>query len=508
MNLFSLLDQSAGRFGARPAAFLGREIVFTYGDLRHRALRLAHSLRREYRRGDRIAIASKNDPSHLVVMFGVWAAGMVLVPINAKLHVAEMRDIITDSGARIVFASADLAGALEAQAGTDLRVIDLSCDRFDALLQSTETRPVDVPSDTLAWLFYTSGTTGRSKGAMLSHRNLLSMTASHLADFEDISEEDCIIHAAPLSHGSGLYVLPYVARGAAHVVPASRGFEASEFIDLCAAHEGCGAFMAPTMVRRLREEVEATRRSPDHLRSIVYGGGPMYLEEIKSALGCFGPIFRQLYGQGESPMTITGMRQRDFADRSDLSLRSVGWPRTGVEVRVIDERGNDLPAEQPGEIVCRGDVVMGGYWNNSDATRQAFIDGWLRTGDVGSFDEQGRLTLQDRSKEVIISGGTNIYPREVEEALLAHPAIREVAVFARTDDDWGETVAACVAFKPGCTASVSELDRTCLERIARFKRPKSYCFVEELPKSNYGKVLKRVISQDLASGALSVQAVD
>jgi acyl-CoA synthetase (AMP-forming)/AMP-acid ligase II len=500
MNLFGLLDRSASRFGDRPAAFVGRQLSFTYEQLRTRALALAHALRRDYAVGDRIAVASTNCPEYLVIMFGVWAAGMVLAPINAKLHPREVGDILDDAGARLLFASAHVCKLLGDTDSKGARLVAIASPEFFSMVEGQDADPADVSANALAWLFYTSGTTGRPKGAMLSHRNLLAMTLAHLADFEDISEDDCIIHAAPMSHGSGLYVLPYLARAARHVVPSSAGFDPTEFLDLCGAHGGCGAFMAPTMLRRLRLEAERTGRGAPNLRSIIYGGGPMYVDEIRRALACFGPIFSQLYGQGEAPMTITGMRRRDFADRSDASLGSVGWPRTGVEVRILDRDDAEAGEGAPGEILCRGDVVMTGYWNNADATAQALKGGWLRTGDIGSLDARGRLTLLDRSKEVIISGGTNIYPREVEETLLCHPAVREVAVLGCKDIEWGETVTAFIALEPGQKTTPEQLDSFCLEKIARFKRPKIYAFVDELPKSAYGKVLKRALEDQIVSG--------
>jgi acyl-CoA synthetase (AMP-forming)/AMP-acid ligase II len=287
-----------------------------------------------------------------------------------------------------------------------------------------------------------------------------------------------------MSHGSGLYVAPYVLRGARQVVPESAAFEPGEFLDLCDHHSGSSAFLAPTMVQRL---VETGRPCPSNLRTVVYGGGPMYVDSIKKALAAFGPVFVQLYGQGEAPMTITGLRRADHVDADDAVLGSVGYPRSGVDVAVLHSDGTHAAHGEIGEIVCRGDVVMVGYWNNSDATAATLQDGWLHTGDMGSFDDRGYLTLRDRSKDVVISGGSNIYPREVEEVLLEHPGVAEACVVGAPDPDWGEVV---VAFIVG-TAAEPELDAHLLERIARFKRPKRYVYVDELPKSSYGKVLKR-----------------
>jgi len=326
---------------------------------------------------------------------------------------------------------------------------------------------------------------------MLSHRNLMAMTVSHLADFDAPDENCSLIHGAPMSHGSGLYVPPYVLRGARQVVPASGTFEPDEFLDLCDHHPGCSAFLAPTMVQRL---VQTGRPRPRDLKTVVYGGGPMYVDSLKKAMAAFGPIFVQLYGQGEAPMTITGLRRADHLDADDAVLGSVGYARSGVEVTVLAADGSPAAIDEIGEIVCRGDVVMSGYWKNADATASTLRDGWLHTGDMGSFDASGFLTLRDRSKDVVISGGSNIYPREVEEVLIEHPGVSEACVVGAPDPEWGEVV---VAFIVG-SASSAELDAYLLERIARFKRPKRYEFIDEIPKNSYGKVLKRDLRAQLA----------
>jgi acyl-CoA synthetase (AMP-forming)/AMP-acid ligase II len=220
----------------------------------------------------------------------------------------------------------------------------------------------------------------------------------------------------------------------------------------------------------------------------------MYVDSLKKAMAAFGPIFVQLYGQGEAPMTITGLRRADHLDADDAVLGSVGYARSGVDVAVLAADGSPAAIDEIGEIVCRGDVVMSGYWKNADATASTLRDGWLHTGDMGSFDASGFLTLRDRSKDVVISGGSNIYPREVEEVLIEHPGVSEACVVGAPDPEWGEVV---VAFIVG-SASSAELDAYLLERIARFKRPKRYEFIDEIPKNSYGKVLKRDLRAQLA----------
>ena len=254
-------------------------------------------------------------------------------------------------------------------------------------------------------------------------------------------------------------------------------------------------------MQRLRLAVQAAGRKTTGLRTIVYGGGPMYVEELKKSLAVFGQVFVQIYGQGESPMTITWLRREDHASGDDTILGSVGLARTGVEVQVVGETGQPVAPGEIGEIVCRGDVVMAGYWNNPGGSAEALRDGWLYTGDMGSLDERGYLTLRDRSKDVVISGGTNIYPREVEEALLTHPAVAEVSVVGQPDGEWGEVVIAFVVAASGAQLSAQQLDAHCLERVARFKRPKRYVFIDALPKNSYGKVLKRALRERLDGGA-------
>jgi long-chain acyl-CoA synthetase len=362
-------------------------------------------------------------------------------------------------------------------------------------------RPASAAPEDTAWLFYTSGTTGYSKGAMLTHRNLYNMMMSFLADIGPVDETDAALYPAPLSHGAGLLALAHLVRGAANVVPESGGFQPDEIVDLINRFPGSSFFAAPTMVNRLVNSPSLADLKVENLDHIFYGGAPMYVEDLKRALSALGPRLWQAYGQGESPCTISYLPPYMHFDngdgRLDDRLSSVGIARTGVSVRVVDAQGNDMPPGDNGEVIVAGDVVMAGYWNNPSATAQALRDGWLWTGDVGTFDAHGFLYLKDRSKDVIISGGSNIYPREVEEVLLRHPAVTEVSVIGRRHPDWGEEVVAFVASSAPVTAE--ELDVFCMEHIARFKRPKAYRFLSNLPKSNYGKILKTEIRKLIES---------
>lgn len=496
MNLAALLQRAGRLHGQRSAVALGARDLMSYAVLAERAAGLASSLRADFGLvpGDRVAIVAKNCPQYVEALFGIWHAGLVAVPVNAKLHPRETAYILDHSDAALVFVTPDLAEHAGAVASVDLT--------GEAFAEMAEAAPMPMQHrapDDLAWLFYTSGTTGRPKGAMLSHRNLMTMTACYFMDVDGIAPGDSILHAAPMSHGSGLYILPHVVAGAKQVLPESGGFDPLEILEVLPHHPGLSFFAAPTMVHRLIELPGIAGADLGNLKTIVYGGGPMYLEDCRRGLEVLGPRLAQIYGQGESPMTITALNKRLHDDRDHPRwldrLASAGVAQSLVEVRIAGADDEPLPPGETGEILVRGDSVMLGYWKNPEATAEALRGGWLHTGDVGSLDEDGFLTLRDRSKDVIISGGTNIYPREVEEVLLTHAAVAEVSVIGIADADWGEVVAAFVVPRAGATVTAAELDALCLGAIARFKRPKVYRFLDALPKNAYGKVLKTALRE-------------
>jgi long-chain acyl-CoA synthetase len=301
-----------------------------------------------------------------------------------------------------------------------------------------------------------------------------------------------------MSHGAGLYAIPHLMAGARHVIPASGGFDAAELFALGAALGALSLFAAPTIVKRLVDYAEQTELSQEGcaqaFKTIVYGGAPMYAADIQRALRVMGPRFVQIYGQGESPMVGTALSRFHLSDTTHPEhaqrLASIGVAQTPVQIRITDEHGHDLALGEVGEVLIKSDSVMAGYWRNPEATQAAIRDGWLFTGDMGCLDTHGFLTLKDRSKDLIISGGSNVYPREVEEVLLQAPGVSEVAVVGAPDPEWGEIIVAFVVVQQGSIVSAQDLDTYCLNEIARFKRPKRYELVDSLPKNNYGKVLK------------------
>ncbi len=495
MNLALHMKQVGEEFPDRPAIAQGISVLFRYGELADRVSRLACSMRRRFKLkpGDRVALILRNCPEYLEILYACWHAGLVAVPINAKLHSKEFAYILENSAASLLFAAVDLADTIATQAAPgSTAIIPVAGDEYTKLFTSDPMPPVNCAPLDPAWLFYTSGTTGKPKGAVLSHHNLLAMSQCYFADVDQQSPWSAILHAAPMSHGSGLYALPHVMQASCHVIPESGGFDPEEIYRLIQGWPAAVFFAAPTMVKRLLDH--PADMNTNNLKTIIYGGGPMYLQLCLAGLERFGPKLAQLYGQGESPMTITALSASVHAEKDHprwhARLASVGVPQSAVAVRIAGSEDRWLLPGETGEVCVRGETVMSGYWGNPEASAEALRGGWLHTGDVGSFDAEGFLTLKDRAKDLIISGGANIYPREVEETLLGHPDVAEVSIIGRADDEWGEIVIAYIVPKSGRVMDPATLDSYCLEHMARFKRPRCYRSVEGLPKNNYGKVLK------------------
>jgi len=509
MTMSELLQRVAGAAGNRPAIAHGDQVLWDYKHLASRAAVLAGNLIQHYglKPGDRVALAMKNCPEYIEILFGIWWAGLAAVPMNAKLHPLEFSYMLEHSGSKLCLVTADLASGLAQASERQALLQDIvevgSSSYRSLLLGDAMELPHPAGRKDLAWLFYTSGTTGRPKGAMLSHGNLLAMTACYFSSVDYIAQEDTIVHAAPMSHGSGLYIIPHVAAAACNLVPESGGFEAEELLSLLPRYRGITAFFAPTMIRRLIEHPGTGNSDLTNLKTLVYGGAPMHVADVERALAVVGNRLAQIYGQGESPMCITALPKQFFAQREHPAWRqrvaSAGQPQLLMEVAVVGEGDRPLPVGEAGEVLARGPAVMKGYWNDPEATGTTLAGGWLHTGDVGSLDEDGFLTLKDRSKDVIISGGSNIYPREVEEVLLQHPDVVECSVIGSPHPDWGEETVAFVVLREGAPFQPQVLDELCLQQIARFKRPKRYHLLTALPKNNYGKILKTELRKMLVA---------
>ena len=513
MNSFTFLEKSA-RQRPEGLALLQGEEAYTYREFRDRALAVGGNLRAlGCRPGDRVAFCLANSPRIMEVIFGCFAAGLIVVPINARLHAREMAYIVENSGAKIlihgpefqdgIISNTDLFDCLSHRICLDAAE---GATKFDELLNPTNglSAAVDADPEDLCWLFYTSGTTGKPKGAMWNHRMVRCVIMNYLADLHNIQPGEVVLHCAPMSHGSGIVALPAVARGALNAITDTPSFDVDNLLAtverLKVSHI---AFMAPTQIVKTLEDYVPGRYDISSLRAICYGGAPIYVDQLKKAIEVFGPVFVQLYGQGEAPITITGLSaaaHEKLLEAGDPRIGSAGQVRTDVEAHCVDENDNPLPAGQAGEVVARGDVVMPGYWNNPEATADALRGGWLHTGDIGYFDDLGYLFLLDRAKDMVITGGNNVYPREVEEVIILHPQVADCVVFGIPDEYWGEAVHAVVVPKAGQTLAAQDIISFCGEHMAGYKKPKAVDFVEALPVSGYGKVLRREVREKYWEG--------
>jgi len=506
MNIGYLLTKSARAYPHKLAVAYG-STKWDYSQFNSRANRLANALYRlGIRQGDNIALLQYNNPEMLASMFACFKAGCGAVPINFRLHPNEFSFIIDHSDAKAVILSPEFNQALmdcrerlpKVRHFITLAGAGNGLSDFGKLLsqESDQFIDVDVHPDDLAWLFYTSGTTGMPKGAMLTHRNLLAMTMNFYADIcPGFGPDDVVLHVAPLSHGSGLYALPNIGKAAANVIMEEKSFNPELVFKTIEQYRVTNMFAAPTMINLMINSPMVDKYNHDSLKALNYGGAPMLVEDLKAAIAKLGPCLVQLFGQAESPMTITYLSHKDHilegAPEQISRLASAGLARTDVEVRIVDRHDKELPANETGEIVTRSDLVMKGYWRNPEATAETIVNGWLHTGDMGYMDDNGYLFIMDRSKDMIISGGENVYPREIEEVLIRHPAVGEVAVIGIPDPKWGEAIKAIVARIPEKSVTENELIDFCKDNIASYKKPKSIDFIDELPKNNYGKILKR-----------------
>jgi len=495
MNL-SLTIQSIAKHSPQLPAITCEGHRLSYGALEDQVARMAGALssRHGLKPGQRVGIAMENSLEILPMIYAIWRAGGTAVPMNSKLHPREMAWILSNCEAKLCVATPDLADKMGSTTGAEFPPMLVTGTRdYTALLKGDPVAGMPCDPNDVAWLFYTSGTTGRPKGAQLTHRNLLFMMYAYYADVEPVGPGDTCLHAAPLSHGSGMWALTFLSRGGHNVVlPGS--FDPDRVYDAIELYQSVSMFAAPTMVVRMINTPRAGSADTRSLRTISYGGAPMYVADTKRGLELFGPKLHQLYGQGEAPMTITCLTKAMHADRTnpdwEQRIGSAGVANTGVAFKIVDENGAELPAGEVGEIITHSDCVMKGYWNNPEANAKAMRNGWLWTGDLGSVDASGFLTIKDRSKDMIISGGSNVYPREIEEVLLTHPAVLECAVVSRPHPEWGEEVIAYAVARAGESVNAALLDQLCLDNIARYKRPRGYRIVEALPKNNYGKILK------------------
>ncbi|MBP1849647.1 acyl-CoA synthetase [Rhizobium halophytocola] len=512
MNLANFLTQSARRHGAEIGLVWG-EKTWSWAEIEARVHAMAYALSTEFgvAKGDRVLVQSANCNQMLESMFACFRLGAVWVPTNYRQSPTEVAYLAKASGARGMICGAAFAGhAAECRAAAPDIGFVLSIgasdfgEAYDAVVQrhlGQTIRAADVDRDDPCWFFFTSGTTGRPKAAVLTHGQMAFVVNNHLCDLmPGTGPGDASIVVAPLSHGAGIHQLMQVAHGAKTVLPPGEKLDVETVWQLIERWKVTNAFTVPTILKMLVEHPSVERFDHSSLRYVIYAGAPMYRADQKRALATLGPVLVQYFGLGEVTGNITVLppAYHRAEDGPEARLGTCGYERTGMQVEIQDGQGNEVSPGRTGEICVIGPAVFAGYYDNPEANAKAFRNGWFLTGDLGHMDEEGFLYITGRASDMYISGGSNIYPREIEEKILTHPDISEVAVLGMPDPVWGEVgVAVCVA-RAGVDAHAIDLKAWLGDKIARYKLPKQVVFWEEMPKSAYGKISKKLIREELA----------
>jgi acyl-CoA synthetase (AMP-forming)/AMP-acid ligase II len=511
MNVGTQIARAVRRYADDVALICGDETI-TFQALDETTNRLAHALiALGLRKGDRVATLLENSNRCVELDFALAKAGMVRVSLNPRATAKDATYILADSDARVLIYGAGYAQVIaDTKPAAEtveqwIRIAEFPNDPaapltsldYDALIAKAPANPVDVAVDPedLYCLFYTSGTTGRPKGVMLSHRSILQVSYNLLLDVGPHASGEKVLLMQPMSHGAGFFVLPWFMRGGVSVI--MRQFDPAEVLRLTREHEIETVKLIPTMLQRVLRVEGAYPVELPKLRALIYGASPMPTEALRDAIAKFGPRLIQIYGQSEAPVTMTVLPLEDHHPDCPHPerLASAGRPWTTVEMKIVDDAGNEVPANTPGEVVLRAPQLMHGYWKRDDLTAEILRNGWLHTKDMGRMDAHGYVYLLGRKDEMIISGGYNIAPREIEEVIYLHPGVQECAVIGEADPEWGQAVVAYVAFRDGTTET--ELIEFLKPQLG-FKRPKRVYRVRELPKNSNGKIQKTVLKPELA----------
>jgi acyl-CoA synthetase (AMP-forming)/AMP-acid ligase II len=509
MNVARLITDIGDRYARRTAAIdLSGEqpLEVTYADLVRRTRSLGLALRSMgMRPGDRLAVALDNCCDLVVSEWCCLVEGFVWVALNIRSSKGELAEVLVDSEPSLVITNSRHAATLRAVAdATSIPLKVIGTSDWQAFVSAgSSTVPTAAPAEQdPVRIRYTSGTSGRAKGAVLS-RGVYDASVEVVADvIGPLGPTDVVAQVAPMTHASGAMLLPHLAVGGSALL--IEGFDAPSLVDCCRRYRVSSLFLVPTMLIRFLAELSRSEGLPE-LRTIVYGGAATPPETIADAVKRFGPIFVQIYGLTESTWPVCALLRDEHAQRDRepreqwlARLASCGKPTAIGRVRIVDADGTDVAEGEAGELWVRGRNTMSGYWRAADDGGKGLDkDGWMHTGDIGVRDEYGRVTIVDRLHDMIVSGGFNVYPREVEDALASHAAVLESAVVGRPHAEWGEAVHACVVLKPQMTVTGDELIGHVAGRLAGYKKPKSLEFVRALPKNASGKVLRRVLREQL-----------
>jgi acyl-CoA synthetase (AMP-forming)/AMP-acid ligase II len=512
MNLAHFLRQAARRHGEE-IGFVWGSKTWTWAELDARVDAMAAALAANgVVKGDRVLVQSKNCNQMFESMFACFRLGAVWVPTNFRQTPSEVAYLAEASGTTAMICQNDfpdhVAAVLKAAPGINFRVsIGPSSfgEEYDALVAAYSGKPTvvaDVEYDDPAWFFFTSGTTGRPKAGVLTHGQMGFVATNHLCDLmPGTTAADASLVVAPLSHGAGIHQLAQVARAVKTVLPGSERFDIAEAWSLVQRWRITNMFTVPTIVKMLTEHPSVDEYDHSSLRYIIYAGAPMYREDQKHALRKLGLVLVQYFGLGEVTGNITVLPPalHSAEDGPGVRVGTCGYERTAMQVSIQNEQGQELEPGETGEICVCGLAVFAGYYNNPEANAKAFRNGWFRTGDLGHVDAQGFLFITGRASDMYISGGSNVYPREIEEKLLTHPALAEVAIVGVPDRTWGEVGIAVAVRRPGASLDEAELLGWIEGKVSRYKLPKQVIFWDELPKSAYGKITKKIIREELAA---------
>lgn len=506
MNSKYLINTAVREYPGNTAVICSN-VRLGYRQLDERINRLANALLDlGLRKGDRVAILMRNGHEYIETDFALSKTGLVRVALNYRLGIKDHAYVINDSGASALIFSQDFAADV---AGMQVNLpsvekyicvqnnkggqIDENILIYEEMLaaSASDDPGIEIKQEDLHQLTYTSGTTGNPKGVMISDKAWSSATINIILNYGPITEKDVILNLQQLSHGAGYFVMPYFIRGATNVLV---DFDPLRVFETIQNERVTILKLVPVMLYKLLDAHPGQPFDLSSLKHIIYGGSPISRPRLVQALDVFGKKFSQLYGQAEVPMCLTTLSREDHCIDGTAAqikrLESAGKPCINTEIKIVDDAGKEVACGEKGEVIARGDHMMTGYWEMPDATAETLKDGWVYTGDMGYMDSKGFVFLVDRKKDVIISGGFNIYPAEVEKIIITHPDVKEVSVIGVPDDNWGEAVKAMVVLAPGADTTAADIIAFCKDNGLGFRAPKSVDFIDEIPRNPYGKVDK------------------
>lgn len=505
MTTYLELINRGGKHYPERVAVVFEQQTMTFREVANLSSQLANALHSAgVRHRDRVALLLNNGLYSVPLDFACVKAGINRVPLNSRLSVNEHVKMLKETGATSLVFGADLA---EHASALKAALPELNCYGLgasleggrdllaDAAKESVEAPAIQVQEDDVILTLFTSGTTGTLKAAQHTQASYAGVCKNVLSNLINVEHDDAMLHAASLIHASGVFVLPFWLRGGKTVIMSA--FDPTEYLRLIAEEKITAVNLVPTMLQMLMGHPEFEKTDVSSLRQLIYGASPMPRPVIERAMELWGrEKFWQYYGQTECPLAITVLRPEDHEEGL---LGSCGKPSVDIDIRLVDEDGKDVPTGEPGEILVRGPSMMAGYYNAPELNEEMFTeDGWLRTRDVAVFDERGFLHIKDRTSDMIITGGYNVYPREVEDVLMQHPDVAECSVVGIKDDKWVEAVTAAVALRPGCKVDEQTLIDFVADKVASYKKPQRIIFMDAVPKTAVGKLNRKAL-RDLLS---------